>query len=132
MGLLDLEQKSSADEREAYKGTLSEETAIQKEHKKKKFAEFQPKKQQSIKLERRNRIFNGILALFGLCLNEAVPFAFRLDHSTVYPASVIALTTAASSGSPEKVTVTLFSVCEGTASVTPGIASTTLLTLASQ
>ena len=41
-GLLDLEQKSSADEREAYKCTLSEETAIQKEHKKEKFVEFQP------------------------------------------------------------------------------------------
>ena len=35
--LLDLEQKSSADEREAYKGTLSEETAIQKEHEKNRF-----------------------------------------------------------------------------------------------
>jgi hypothetical protein len=33
-GSLDLEQKSSADEREAYKGTTSEETAIEKEHKK--------------------------------------------------------------------------------------------------
>ena len=32
-GLLDLEQKSSADEREAYTRTLSEETAIEKEHK---------------------------------------------------------------------------------------------------
>ena len=28
----------------------------------------------SIKLERRNRIFYGILALFGLCLNEVAPF----------------------------------------------------------
>ena len=36
--MLDLEQKSSADEREAYKGTLSEETAIQKEHKKEEIA----------------------------------------------------------------------------------------------
>ena len=41
-GSLDLEQKSSADEREAYKGTTSEETAIEKEQKKKKFGEFQP------------------------------------------------------------------------------------------
>jgi hypothetical protein len=33
-GSLDLEEKSSADEREAYKCTLSEETTIEKEHKK--------------------------------------------------------------------------------------------------
>jgi len=33
VGSLDLEQKSSADEREAYKGTTSEETAIEKERK---------------------------------------------------------------------------------------------------
>ena len=30
-GSLNLEQKSSADEREAYEGTTSEETAIEKE-----------------------------------------------------------------------------------------------------
>jgi len=73
--LLDLEQKLSADEREAYKGTLSEETAIQKEHKKEEICRISTlKKPQSIKLERRNRIFNGILALFGLCLNESALF----------------------------------------------------------
>ena len=73
--MLDLEQKSSADEREAYKGTLSEETAIQKEHKKEEICRISTsKKTQSKKTERRNRIFNGILALFGLCLNEAAPF----------------------------------------------------------
>ena len=32
-GSLDLEEKLSADEQEAYIGTLSEETAIEKEHK---------------------------------------------------------------------------------------------------
>ena len=42
VGSLDLEQKSSADEREAYKGTTSEDVAIEKEQKKKKFGEFQP------------------------------------------------------------------------------------------
>ena len=55
--MLDLEQKSSADEREAYKGTLSEETAIQKEHKKKKFAEFQPKKTTKHKIRAKKPYF---------------------------------------------------------------------------
>ena len=49
-----MEQKSSADEREAYKGTTSEETAIEKEHKKEEIrristSEFKKYK----KLERR-------------------------------------------------------------------------------
>ena len=57
MGSLDLEQKSSADEREAYKGTTSEETAIEKEQKKKKFGEFQHYKPKDIKIRAKMSVF---------------------------------------------------------------------------
>jgi len=63
-GLLDLEQKSSADEREAYIGTLSEETAIQKEHEKKNFVEFQPKKTTKHKIRAKKPYFLTESSLF--------------------------------------------------------------------
>ena len=69
-GSLNLEQKSSADEREAYKGTTSEETAIEKEQKKKKFEEFQHYKPKDIKIRAKMSVFDTF-ALFRLCLKEA-------------------------------------------------------------
>ena len=65
MGSLDLEQKSSADEREAYKGTTSEETAIEKEQKKKKFGEFQHYKPKDIKIRAKMSVFLTPSLFFG-------------------------------------------------------------------
>ena len=75
MGSLNLEQKSSADEREAYKGTTSEETAIEKEQKRRNSENFNLKSQKIQKNQSENvRFAFDVFALFRLCLNKAAPF----------------------------------------------------------
>ena len=74
VGSLDLEQKSSADEREAYKGTTSEETAIEKEHKKEEIRRISTSEFKKYKKIRAKMSVFDTFALFRLCLKEAAPF----------------------------------------------------------
>ena len=66
-GSLDLEQKSSADERKAYIGTLSEETAIEKEHKNGKNSENFNLKKSKMQNFRAKIPFFTISSLFFVC-----------------------------------------------------------------
>ena len=73
-GSLDLEQKSSADEREAYKSTTSEDVAIEKERKNEEIRRISTLGVENTKKIRAKMSVFDTFALFRLCLKEAAPF----------------------------------------------------------